>query len=378
MGVSGGCRYVQQLVKYRTHYIYESSPIGDDDPYFDPVTCLPASGPSRPSDPCTCSVSWEANREDLKARPPLPTPSVTPSPVLSASASPIPEPEPTPVEVVVTEATTTPVVFVPPVTVAPVDETAPVASTDETDGESSEDVEGSASVEGAGGAEVSQAPEPSETDAGVDVDTDDSVEPDTDDNVNGTEDPASDDGSVVVGGLPGSEGVDGAASVDNDIDESSVVEPLDPSLSPEDDGDDDDSSVCVDQEYLVRIGFTQESFVHDNGIESTVLCPIKSSLPCGTADHMVRVDGTTMSYDDYCALSGVSCSQREMVVNAVYSHMWDEMTHVTRLQDPSSSSASHNVELTMFDARYGETQQIVLHAAMRNMRRVRKRFSLLF
>lgn len=134
---------------------------------------------------------------------------------------------------------------------------------------------------------------------------------------------------------------------------------LDPSMSPElepspsEESDDDD--VCVSETYLLSLGHTRRDLVHPNGIVSSAFCPLRSSLPCGTGSHMLRVAGESVSYEQYCETN--ECEKRVVLVNSVYSHLWNERE-------------VEGVVMTMFDTRYHELPQKALHWAMHQARRV--------
>lgn len=111
-----------------------------------------------------------------------------------------------------------------------------------------------------------------------------------------------------------------------------------------------DDEVCVDAKYLAS--FPAHTLVHTKAIRAAVLCPQSSSLPCATADHMVRVNGMATSYREYCNRAGVSCESKRMAVNSVLSHLWEETRH------------DDGVSLTMLDARHPETLQKMMHRAI--------------
>lgn len=125
---------------------------------------------------------------------------------------------------------------------------------------------------------------------------------------------------------------------------------VDPSYSPESSGEssgDNSEEVCVDASYLSQ--YASHHLVHTTHLTADVLCPLGQyeSLPCATADHMLRVKGQSMSYRQFC--ESVKCTGKRMQVNSVLSHLWnDEMHH-------------DNVALTMFDARHPESIQKALH-----------------
>lgn len=139
--------------------------------------------------------------------------------------------------------------------------------------------------------------------------------------------------------------------------ESTSTEP-EVSVSPDDDG------VCVDERYLTKKGFNSDDMVHKNGLIARVLCPVgRSSLPCGTVNHKVRVGGKGLSYAELCNREGMKCDEAVIKVNSVYSHMWSEMKH-------------EDVVLTMYDVRYPEAPQRSLHSVMRGLRSLRNKAAL--
>ncbi|CAN8068592.1 unnamed protein product [Agarophyton chilense] len=291
IGLRGGCRYNQRLLKFTDSFIYESSPINSNMPFFDQVTCA-STAENANDNSCTCTLVWEASASELAEMPPIPTPSPSssPSPVTSPtmSTSTLPSMEPT-----VTPA---------------VDPTISSAI--------------SPPVEPAGPPTVITPPNgittPTPTDVSTPLPTEDSG----------------------FGPAPGGN--------------VSPTAELDPSPSP------DDDSVCVDQKYLLDRGFSAEHLVHNGGISSTVLCPQHSQLPCASLNHKVRFNGVDMSYRQLCEHEVMACQRDEMLVNSVFSHLWDEARH-------------GEVMLTMFDTRYAEVAQKGLHSVMHALRTVRKR-----
>lgn len=111
-------------------------------------------------------------------------------------------------------------------------------------------------------------------------------------------------------------------------------------------------ATCVEESYLRRRGFSERHFVHPNAVTAQVLCPLDSALPCATQHHMVRIDGHALSYAKMCQM--IACERKVTRVNSVYSHVWAEETG--------------DVVLTMFDVRYFESAQKLLHLAMRTWR----------
>lgn len=143
------------------------------------------------------------------------------------------------------------------------------------------------------------------------------------------------------------------ASIDDLIRE---LEPShDPEMSPEESPEEE---VCVDAAHLAD--YPASSLVHASHIDASVLCPASSTLPCATADHMVRVAGKSISYRQLCERR--ACEKRSMPVNSVLVHAWEETTH------------EEDVVLTMFDARHPELVQRVLHRITALNRAVRRTF----
>lgn len=138
-------------------------------------------------------------------------------------------------------------------------------------------------------------------------------------------------------------GTTGPTTVDDGEEGTATSEPSEePSTAPE-----EDDEVCVDASYLSHLPAHQ--LVHTESFPASVLCPKDSSLPCATAQHLVRYNGKALSYAGYCDL--VECEKKDNVlVNSVLSHKWvDEAHH------------DNTVHLTMFDARHPETTQKLLH-----------------
>lgn len=128
----------------------------------------------------------------------------------------------------------------------------------------------------------------------------------------------------------------------------SIKQDASPSPSPSDDMDaspEPDDDVCVDASYLIN--YASHQLVHVKHIMADVLCPKDSSLPCATANHMIRIDGKAASYVQYC--ERYACADNKMEVNSVLSYMWEDEDH------------DNGVKLTMFDVRHPEKVQIILH-----------------
>lgn len=124
----------------------------------------------------------------------------------------------------------------------------------------------------------------------------------------------------------------------------------DNTLPPRPSGAGDDSATCVDETYLRAVGFDERHFVHRRSVMARVLCPLHASVPCGTAQHKLRVDGVDGSYGWFCARRLV-CETRWARVNAVYAHRWTERRE-------------GDVVVTMFDVRYSEMAQTAVHRVL--------------
>lgn len=128
-----------------------------------------------------------------------------------------------------------------------------------------------------------------------------------------------------------------------------------PSASPSP----EDSSVCVDERYLIQRGYKSQDYVHQDGPIVPVLCPVIDDLPCGTPNHKLRVAGIDVSYKQFCSWKDVQCSTDVLKVNSVWSHAWQDTNHA-------------HVVLTMYDVRYPEIAQRLLHRAMSRVRASRQ------
>lgn len=127
--------------------------------------------------------------------------------------------------------------------------------------------------------------------------------------------------------------------------------------SAEPEGSPEPEEVCVDARYLSR--YTADNLVHMAHITADVLCPTDSSLPCATANHMVRLNGKAISYAALCEER--KCTIDRMQVNSVLSHKWTEQEH------------DNGVVLTMLDARHPETVQKSLHRLTSARRAISKK-----
>lgn len=110
------------------------------------------------------------------------------------------------------------------------------------------------------------------------------------------------------------------------------------------------SEVFVEAGYLSK--YKIHELVHLEHISAHALCPLNSTLPCGTSDHMLRVHGMPMSYYAYCQRSEVVCVGKQVKVNSVMSHLWKDANH------------SNGVLLTMLDSRHPEIVQRMLHRSI--------------
>lgn len=113
---------------------------------------------------------------------------------------------------------------------------------------------------------------------------------------------------------------------------------------------------CVDAQYVTRYG--PDDLVHDPHILAQVLCPVNSSLPCGTPDHMLKIQGTPVSYRQFCDI--VRCERTTMHVNSVLSHIWEDEEH------------DRGIVLTMLDVRHPERVQTIVHRTVAARRAVRR------
>lgn len=130
-----------------------------------------------------------------------------------------------------------------------------------------------------------------------------------------------------------------------------------PSASDDAETSPEPEDVCVDAAYLSK--YSAEHLVHPEHLLKDVLCPVDSSLPCATANHMLRVDGKKVSYALYCETK--ECTTGSVEVNSVMSHMWKEEEH-------------DGAVLTMFDHRHPEIVQKVLHRLISFRRAAAKKF----
>lgn len=124
----------------------------------------------------------------------------------------------------------------------------------------------------------------------------------------------------------------------------SVRQATEPSASPEESPEPEEEE-CVDARYLTS--YSAEHLVHPAHMMADVLCPADSTLPCGTANHMVRIAGKPISYAALCETR--KCTADRMLVNSVLSHEWKEQKH------------GEGLVLTMFDVRHPEVAQKTLH-----------------
>lgn len=144
---------------------------------------------------------------------------------------------------------------------------------------------------------------------------------------------------------------------DLEDDEEDMMESVEPSPSSE-----FEEEVCVDATHLAA--YPAHVLVHPTHIDAAVLCPLpvstpasaSASLPCATADHLLRIDGVSLSYRDFCGRDDVRCESRRMPVNSVFAHLWEETSHSNAIPDA-------HVKLTMLDSRHPEVAQKLLHRA---------------
>ena len=112
-------------------------------------------------------------------------------------------------------------------------------------------------------------------------------------------------------------------------------------------------AVCVDAAFLEERKIERAHLVHHEHIHSDVLCPVNSTLPCATPEHAVTVNGTLMSYRQFCSQRGTECTSTRLFVNSVLVGHWTLEPHQHRSQT--------TVHLTMYDYRYPRVLQHVLH-----------------
>lgn len=113
-------------------------------------------------------------------------------------------------------------------------------------------------------------------------------------------------------------------------------------------GSNGSSGVCVDATFVEEIGC---ALVHLEHIFSDVLC--HQGLPCMTPGHAVRVQGRLVAIEDFCASSDSRCTSRKMNVNSCMTHLYEE-----------GGPAFGDVTVTMYNAKYPELTQRVLHRAL--------------
>lgn len=318
-GLAGSCIYVQQLLNYTINNLikYKSLPVENTSLlYYDQDSCKPQT---EGVGVCTCSISWSIEWSNVNNALLTPTPSKSfkPKPTPSSSSAPgtiIPSVSSVPTQ------TATPTSSLSPIAV-PVD-SSPSANTGtaSTVPTTSDPVDGTAPVP-AGPNPASSAP-------------------------------------VSLNPVPSSSSeTDGEENGDGDGDG-----PV------EESGETESGGVCVDERYLLQKGYTNNDMVHTGGLKSTVWCPEGEGyedLPCGTEFHKVRMldesgnggTRTSVSYRQLCEDSNVKCRKDLMKVNSVWTDVWEDVDH-------------GRVSVTMFDVRYSETAQKVLHRVMRSVRRI--------
>lgn len=119
--------------------------------------------------------------------------------------------------------------------------------------------------------------------------------------------------------------------------------------------------VCVDARHLADV--PAHHLVHAEHVLADAYCPLSSSLPCGTADHVIRLrDGPTVTYAQYCV--DRECRRERMLVNSVLSHLWTDEEH-----------DAGDVSLTMLDGRHPAVVQRTFHRTISLARRVARVFA---
>lgn len=317
-GLAGGCRYPQTLRNFTDgdRFDYDSFPIDPSDSaqlYFDPNTCESVEEGTAVGDSCQCSISWTIARSELNDVSPLPTPSASATPERSATPTVTPTPSP---------------VFNSPSSSPSVQE----SQSPQTSSSTSPSAMMSPATSVPPPPVPIGSPTPSVSDvggSGLEADESDELEPEDDDAI-----------STPDGGPGGAENEDDADDAD--------------------DADDEGSNVCVDERYLVGRGFKAEHLVHKISFTSPVWCPSHADLPCATSNHKIRLNGVSISYRQMCEEQLLSCRRDVAKVNSVWTHIWEEVTH-------------GNTVLTMYDVRYSESAQRLLHRVMHSIRIVVRR-----
>lgn len=313
-GQKNGCAYTQLLERQQNDQLFfsssASSPIGS---FNEDCVRIADGSYLEEGRTCDCHLEWRLNQSELEAGTVLPTSSVEP-----ASPSPLPPVLPSPESpsppVLPSEAAPTPKRSRSPSSTPQPSQTSPSTSPTST-ATSSSSSSSSPSVDS------TQTPSPQETH-------------------------------------------NSSSSPDFTPDISDPIETVTPSSSsslPEqatDSSDDEGSSVCVDERYLAQRGYKPQDFVHQDGPVVPVLCPVIDGLPCGTQHHKLRVNAIDISYKHLCSRKDVQCFANVLKVNSVWSHAWQDVNHA-------------HVVLTMYDVRYPEIAQRLLHRAMSRVRTAR-------
>lgn len=138
---------------------------------------------------------------------------------------------------------------------------------------------------------------------------------------------------------------------DDDGDEATSPTPTPGSTSTNQTGDDEDNESCIDADALAHL--SEEQLVYKEHRRAGVLCDATGS--CATPGHVVVHHGVPMMMGSYCALEGVTCSKKVMLVNS------PRMAWKLRID-----SNTKGLQFTALSARYGSNaEEAVLGAAVR-------------
>jgi len=80
--------------------------------------------------------------------------------------------------------------------------------------------------------------------------------------------------------------------------------------------------VCVETSYIDMHGLER---VHEEDTYSEVFCISGSTLPCGTADHLLDISGVYVSYRTYCQTH--TCTQKMAYVNGIKHSQASRLVH---------------------------------------------------
>eukprot|EP00184_Porphyridium_aerugineum_P000928 CAMPEP_0184701382 /NCGR_PEP_ID=MMETSP0313-20130426/19625_1 /TAXON_ID=2792 /ORGANISM="Porphyridium aerugineum, Strain SAG 1380-2" /LENGTH=401 /DNA_ID=CAMNT_0027161425 /DNA_START=179 /DNA_END=1384 /DNA_ORIENTATION=- len=112
--------------------------------------------------------------------------------------------------------------------------------------------------------------------------------------------------------------------------------------SPTPGGNPTPTPVCVEVSYIEKYGLER---VHEQDSYAEVLCITGSTLPCGTADHLLEVHGSYVSYSDYC--KSHACTQKMAYVNGIRHSQAHKLVHDNELKLTTMTSRTNQVGLYM-------------------------------